>query len=181
MYSDIMILRGLLTAPKHGYEIKKYMERLTGGLLNNNTLYPALRRFEQRGEIEKIAEEVAPGRPPRTVYRITGKGRERLLALLRTADPQVLVKDEEFQVRVGLFDLLPVADRRRIVEVRRERVEHELALQEELAAAAGHAPWGERVLAFTVERLRLELLWLTELEAVLEEAVPEETVPEETE
>lgn len=59
MYSDIVILRGLLNTPKHGYEIKKYIERVTGGLLNNNTLYPALRRFEQRGEIEKVAEEVA--------------------------------------------------------------------------------------------------------------------------
>lgn len=169
MYSDIVILRGLLTAPKHGYEIKKYIERATGGLLNNNTLYPALRRFEQRGEIEKVAEEVAAGRPPRTVYRMTGKGHERLLELLRTADSALLAKDEEFQVRVGLFDLIPQADRRRIVDIRRECVEHSLAAQEELAAAAGHAPWGLRILRFNIERHRLELAWLDELAAALEE------------
>ncbi|TQS26405.1 helix-turn-helix transcriptional regulator [Microbispora sp. KK1-11] len=176
VYSDIVILRGLLNTPKHGYEIKKYIERVTGGLLNNNTLYPALRRFEQRGEIEKVAEEVAPGRPPRTIYRITDKGRERLRALLRTADPMLLMKDEEFQVRVGLFDLLPAPDRRRIIEVRRECVEHSLAAQEELAAAAGHEPWGLRVLRFNIERHRLELAWLDELEAALPEPAPGESL-----
>ncbi|WP_432930626.1 PadR family transcriptional regulator [Microbispora sp. CA-135349] len=174
MYSDIVILRGLLNAPKHGYEVKKYIERATGGLLNNNTLYPALRRFEQRGEIEKVAEEVAPGRPPRTVYRITDKGRARLLALLRTADPMLLAKDEEFQVRVGLFDLLPASDRRRIIEARRECVEHSLAAQEELAAAAGHEPWGLRVLRFNLEGHRLELAWLDELQAALAESAPQD-------
>ncbi len=47
--------------------------------------------------------------------------------------------------------------RRRITGVRRKCVEHSLAAQEELAAAAGHEPWGLRVLRFNIERHRLEL------------------------
>ncbi|MEW9552791.1 PadR family transcriptional regulator [Nonomuraea sp. NPDC050783] len=167
MYSDIVILRSLLSEPKHGYDIKKYVERATGGLLNNNTLYPRLRRFEQRGEIEKVAEETSPGRPPRTVYRITGEGRARLLALLRDVDPASLAKEEEFQVRVGHFDLMEDADRRRIIEARRAFLEHSLAAQEELAAGAGHHPWGLRVLRLNIDKHRLELAWLAELETAV--------------
>ncbi|MGI5160698.1 hypothetical protein [Microbispora sp. CA-102843] len=85
------------------------------------------------------------------------------------------MKDEEFQVRVGLFDLLPAPDRRRI-EVRRECVEHSLAAQEELAAAAGHEPWGLRVLRFNIERHRLELAWLDELEAAPPEPASRESL-----
>ncbi|MEW9527989.1 helix-turn-helix transcriptional regulator [Microbispora sp. NPDC049125] len=169
MYSDIVILRGLLQGPRHGYEIKKYIARIDGGLLNNNTLYPALRRFEQRGEVEKVAEEVSPGRPPRKVYRLTAQGRARLLSLLAVADPLVLMKEEEFQVRVGLFDLVEPEVRRRIVEARRDCVEHSLALQEELLPGSQAHPWGMRVLRFNIERHRLELAWLDELEAALEE------------
>jgi DNA-binding PadR family transcriptional regulator len=170
VYSDIVILRGLLQEPKHGYEIKKYIERATGGFLNNNTLYPALRKFEQRGEIEKVAQETSPGRPPRNVYEITDRGRARLLALLRNTDPMVLIKDEEFQVRVGLFDLIDdVAVKRRIIEVRRESVEHSLGFQEELTASSGHHAWGLRILHFNIEKYRLELSWLDQLAAALEE------------
>ncbi|MFC4121915.1 helix-turn-helix transcriptional regulator [Nonomuraea zeae] len=169
MYSDIVILRGLLRGPKHGYEIKKLVERITGGFLNNNTLYPALRRFEQRGEIEKVAEETTPGRPPRTVYRLTGRGRDRLRELLHNADPAVLVKDEEFQVRVGMFDLMDPEMRLRVIQARRASVEHSLASQEELVASSEQHPWGLRVLRFNIDRQRLELAWLDELATALEE------------
>jgi DNA-binding PadR family transcriptional regulator len=163
-----VILRGLLREPRHGYEIKKFIEQFTGGFLNNNTLYPALRRFEQRGEIEKVAEESSPGRPPRNVYRITDQGRARLRELLCRFDEATLAKEEEFQVRVGMFELIDdPAVRRRIVEVRREVVEHSLGLQEELAKISQGHPWGASILRFNIERGRLELAWLDELAAAL--------------
>lgn len=54
-YVDILILRNLVARPAHGYEIKKGVERVLGGAfaINNNVLYPALRRFEEIGAIEK--------------------------------------------------------------------------------------------------------------------------------
>ncbi|MBO3747980.1 PadR family transcriptional regulator [Streptosporangiaceae bacterium NEAU-GS5] len=170
MYSDIVILRGLLQGPRHGYDIKKYVERVTGGLLNNNTLYPALRKFEQRGEIRKVAEETAPGRPARTVYQITERGRNRFRALLEMADPLVLAKQEEFQVRVGHFDLMSPATRMRILEVRRDHLENALAVQEELASFSDRHPWGSRIVGFNGAQIRAELSWLDELAGPAKEA-----------
>jgi DNA-binding PadR family transcriptional regulator len=75
-YVDILILQNLIARPAHGYEIKKSVERIMGGAfaVNNNVLYPALRRLEEMGAVEK---EVArqEGKPGRHVYRATEQGR----------------------------------------------------------------------------------------------------------
>ena len=47
MYFDILMLRVLADQERHGYEIKKQVERILGGRsINNNVLYPALRKYE---------------------------------------------------------------------------------------------------------------------------------------
>ena len=91
MYFDILTLRVLAEGPRHGYEIKKSVERILGGRsINNNVLYPALRRFEEQGAIERVAAEADPGRPPRNVYRLTDTGHDLLQAMIRDADPALL-------------------------------------------------------------------------------------------
>jgi len=58
VYFDILMLRVLADEPQHGYEIKKRVERILGGRsINNNVLYPALRRFGEQGAIERVAAE----------------------------------------------------------------------------------------------------------------------------
>ncbi len=55
MHSEIVILAMLRQGPRHGYEIKKDIERALGGTvpLNNKTLYLALKRFEERGAVTR--------------------------------------------------------------------------------------------------------------------------------
>ena len=69
-YVDILILQNLIARPAHGYEIKKSVERIMGGAfaVNNNVLYPALRRFEEMGAVERevVHQE---GKPDRHVYQ----------------------------------------------------------------------------------------------------------------
>lgn len=80
MYVDILLLAELTTGPKHGYEIKKNVQNRLGENfeLNHNTLYPALRRFENMGAITKeIHKQV--GKPNRNMYDITETGEEIFL------------------------------------------------------------------------------------------------------
>ena len=50
------MLRVLADQERHGYEIKKQVERILGGRsINNNVLYPALRKYEDQGAIERAA------------------------------------------------------------------------------------------------------------------------------
>ena len=54
-YIEILILRRLRAGPAHGYELRKRVEQTTGVVLHNNSLYPALRRFEEAGALGSLA------------------------------------------------------------------------------------------------------------------------------
>ncbi len=66
MYSEILILAMLRPGPRHGYEIKKDIDRALGGMvtLNNKTLYLALKHFEELGAVTRqvIPQEGKPNR-----------------------------------------------------------------------------------------------------------------------
>src|SRR5499427_9780762 len=139
------MLRVLADEPQHGYEIKKRVERILGGRsINNNVLYPALRRFGEQGAIERIAAEADPGRPPRNVYRLTDTGHDLLQAMIRDADPALLADDNEFQVRVAFFADLDADDRLQIITARRQIVEDQLANLAALRPETEAYPWGLR-------------------------------------
>jgi DNA-binding PadR family transcriptional regulator len=158
------MLRVLADDDRHGYEIKKRVERILGGRsINNNVLYPALRRFEEQGAIERIAAEAEPGRPPRNVYRLTDTGHDLLQAMIRDADPAMLADENEFQTRVAFFADLDAEDRLRIIGVRRALIEQNLAHLTGLRPDAEGTPWGLRVMDFTTDRMRHELAWLDSL------------------
>jgi DNA-binding PadR family transcriptional regulator len=166
VYSDILMLRVLADHDQHGYEIKKRVERILGGRsINNNVLYPALRRFEEQGAIERVAAEAEPGRPPRNVYRLTDTGHDLLQAMIRDADPALLADENEFQTRVAFFADLGTEDRLRIIGVRRTILEETLAHLTSLRPDAQGTPWGLRVMDFSAGRLRHELAWLQDLAA----------------
>jgi DNA-binding PadR family transcriptional regulator len=164
VYFDILMLRVLADGERHGYEIKKTVERILGGRsINNNVLYPALRRFEEQGAIRRVAAQADPGRPPRNVYRLTDTGHDLLQAMIRDADPALLADDNEFQTRVAFFGDLDPDDRLKILEGRRQIVADHLASLAGLRPDAEPDPWGLRVMDFTVERYRQELTWLDAL------------------
>src|SRR5262249_57554848 len=116
MYFDILMLRVLADGERHGYEIKKRVERILGGRsINNNVLYPALRRFEEQGAIRRVAAQADPGRPPRNVYRLTDTGHDLLQAMIRDADPALLSHDNEVHTPGAFFGDLDRPDPQQIL------------------------------------------------------------------
>src|SRR6201985_3227283 len=101
-YIEILILRRLRSGPAHGYELRKRVEETTGFVLHNNSLYPALRRFEEAGAVTKAAEPQA-GRPPRLVYTLTEVGRELLHDMLAELSAEQAGDETEFLARLGQF------------------------------------------------------------------------------
>jgi len=158
------MLRVLADQERHGYEIKKQVERILGGRsINNNVLYPALRKYQDQGVIERVAAVADPGRPPRNVYRLTDTGHDLLQAMIRDTDPAVLGDDNEFQTRVAFFADLDAGERLRILAARREILEARIAHMESLRPDAQAEPWGLCVMDFGIGRYRNELAWLDEL------------------
>lgn len=76
---DLMILRTLLTGPRHGHAIARHIQRTTEDLLQVETgsLYPALYRLEASGWVAASWERSEKGKRAR-YYRITATGRKQL-------------------------------------------------------------------------------------------------------
>ena len=78
--TEMLILSLVEARARHGYEIGKLIESLSGGRLTFAlpTLYPTLLRLENRGLIKGRWVE-KPGERERCFYRLTPDGRRALL------------------------------------------------------------------------------------------------------
>lgn len=169
MYTDILILANLASRPQHGYEIKKSVEQVVGGEmnLNNGALYPALRRFEQMGAIEREIER-QQGKPDRHIYHLTTLGEEILHDLLCEFPPEVARHRSEFFVRVSFLDLLDAPERLTILDARRAFLLGALAQQERIRAKVSveglpFPDYAQQALGFQEGQTRAELAWVESL------------------
>jgi PadR family transcriptional regulator, regulatory protein PadR len=78
---DVLILRTLMGAPKHGHAIAKHIQHTSQDLLQVETgsLYPALHRLEAKGWVAASWELSDKGKRAR-YYRLTPAGRKQLAA-----------------------------------------------------------------------------------------------------
>ena len=171
MYSEILILAMLQQGPRHGYEIKKDIDRALGGMvsLNNKTLYLVLKRFEEMGAVTR---QVIPqeGKPNRHLYELTERGIELLQASLRDFPASQAANEAEFFTRVAFFDYLEVPERVAILTKRLAYLEgclSYLQTMQHMADAQDCAPsmgismsHARRVLAFHTRRIRDEYEWV---------------------
>jgi DNA-binding PadR family transcriptional regulator len=163
-YIEILILRRLRSGPAHGYELRKRVEQTTGVVLHNNSLYPALKRFEEAGAVTKTAQP-QDGRPPRLVYALTEVGEELLHDMLADFPPEQAAEDGEFLARLGQFSLLNPAERAVVLAARARAVRAQLAhltVMRDLAIEHGER-WGELATAELIRRHEQELAWLAGL------------------
>ncbi|MBO0683579.1 MAG: helix-turn-helix transcriptional regulator [Candidatus Dormibacteraeota bacterium] len=163
---EILILGHLVSGPAHGYEIKQRVGRSIGNqqMLNNNVLYPALRRFEEMGA---VTSELVPqrGSPPRRVYHLTESGLDVLRAMLEDFPPEGSQDlTAEFNVRVGYFHLLDPEARLRILRIRAEAVRRLIDyLRESVGGPPDEFSYAPRLVAFLVEQAEVELRFIEQL------------------
>jgi DNA-binding PadR family transcriptional regulator len=178
-YIEILILRRLRAGPAHGYELRKRVEQTTGIVLHNNSLYPALRRFEEAGAVTKTAQP-QEGRPPRLVYTLTAVGHDLLHDMLADLPPDQAADPAEFMARLGQFSLISYPERAVVLAARtravRDQLAH-LATMRDLAAASGER-WGAVATRELIRRHRQELAWLADLADLAAEPEPEPAAPE---
>ncbi len=166
MYADILILAQLLEGPRHGYELRQAVGHKLGGscLLNNNQLYPMLRRFEKDGAGTSTTQTQA-GRPDRRVYTLTAHGRDSLQFRVGDFTEAIARDDREFLIRVHLFHLLEPDTRLRILALRRgvleARLQRFVARSEK--ADAKKYPYLVQASQFLKARTQLELDWIEKL------------------
>jgi DNA-binding PadR family transcriptional regulator len=161
-YVDILILRHLYRRPVHGYELRKQVEASTGFVLHNNSLYPALKRFEEGGAVVKTLQP-QEGRPPRHVYELTDVGRELLHDMLAELPAEMAGDDIEFLSRLGQFSLLEPAERQAVLDARDKAVQARLDRLRGLLERARNDDWGALVTEEMIRRGEQERAWLAGL------------------
>lgn len=167
-YIDLLILTRLAQGQAHGYEINKHVRRVLGSSLNGNLLYPALRRFEEHGLIDPVGEQLGDGPRQRKVYELTDEGRTHLQATLESGDPALATHNEEFRTRVAFFHLVPPVVRRQLLAARRDHLRRERAHLTMMRADSTGLYWATRVVDFQISGLDSELVWISQLEEVVE-------------
>lgn len=185
MYLEILILAELAVEPTHGYELKKRIDRTLGGRvqMNNNTLYPTLRRFAADGAVV-TREQRRAGRPPRQVHALTDAGWTRLHRLLTEFGPELAGNDEEFLTRVAFFWLLDNDERGRVLDARADALAQRDAHLRDMEQRTDEVTrtdtidrrdrvWPFEVLRFQLEQVAAEQRWIRELTALRSEAVPD--------
>ncbi len=157
---DLVILSSLLSGPKHGYEIKKVAGTVLGEAeLHNNQVYPSLHRFERSGWVVRKKASGQRGQT-RFMYRLTPRGRAEMVRWL-TRYPDHLRADEEFYLRVGLFQILPAEAHKQILDTRERQLGSEAAHFQRIRMDFSPPPFlGGEILRFLERRARAELDWI---------------------
>ena len=167
MFIDILVLGHLASRPAHGYEIKQRVSRSIGETipLNNNVLYPELRRLDDMGAVE--SELVQQGAsPPRRIYRLTDHGLDVLRAIVEDFPAESALNDREFNTRLAYFDLIDRDARIQILRTRVMAVRQLLShLRDSVAEALDHGRrrYAPRLVEFLISQRESELRFLEDL------------------
>ncbi|MBA3278509.1 MAG: PadR family transcriptional regulator [Geodermatophilaceae bacterium] len=174
---EFAILGLLHDRPMHGYELRKELSTVCGGLraFSYGSLYPALRRMKESGLIAVddtvAASRLLPadasaftGKRGKVVYKLTAEGKERFADWVAETGPDAY-DDERFGVHLAFFSYTACDVRLRILEGRRRRVEEQ---QEGLTTALARTR--ERLDRYTLvlhqhglDSVNREVRWLSEL------------------
>ena len=117
---DMAILGLLKERPMHGYELKKRLSYMLGHFwtVSYGSLYPALKRLERAGDIER-AYSVREKTRHRNVYRVTRAGENDFIKLLGdTVTDNSFADDEKFDLRMAFFQYLEPETRLKLLEKR---------------------------------------------------------------
>jgi DNA-binding PadR family transcriptional regulator len=165
---DFAVLGLLHESPLHGYELRKRLNASLGSLraFSYGSLYPCLRRLQQRGLIAADDSDAAARLAGRSkvVYNLTADGKETFTEALGEGGPAAW-EDDSFGVHMRFFAQTDAATRLRILEGRRSRVE-----ERREGLRAGLARTRERLDSYTLklqehglDSAEREVRWLNEL------------------
>ncbi len=166
---ELAILGFLCEQPLHGYDLKRRVAQLTGHVrpIADGTLYPAIKRLERAGWLERHTE---PGSraAPRHVLSLTPAGRAELLRRLRDAGEtdgtDISNENRWFTVLAFLRHLADAGDQAAVLRRRQAFLEQPSSFFYEgaqpLTAEQAGDPFRAGILTIARATSEAELRWL---------------------
>lgn len=163
---ELAALGLLQREPLHGYRLKQQLERFMSGCISVNygTIYPLLKRLEERGEIETMAEEAGQSGPSRKIYEITAKGRDRWKQEMMAHPHESWVNARSrFVIKFFFFSHLQPAERLKLLEHR--LMICRLRLEAKETDSMPVDPYEAAVRQRSIRVLLAEIEWIVEQQA----------------
>lgn len=155
------ILLGLLSrGPQYGYQIKKTLQQeqfVEWATVPVASLYHQLTKMADEDLIERVGVEAVDGRPARTSYGITEKGRQALSEALAAAWLDVERARSPQDVATLFLDTLPEEAILALLRQRLDHLDHELDRIQQVASARGAEPGARPSVAAVYAHFRLQL------------------------
>lgn len=169
---EVLILAQLMQGPKHGYEIKKNIIFVMSNskIINNNTLYPKLKQFEERGLVNSKLE-LQERRPNRYVYSITSLGQETFHRSLTNFTMETIKSDDEWSIRLAYYELLDNETRQRLLDYREAYMMEKKKHLEDLSSVVGDGKtqiYSQELYSYTQGMLDREIELIQGMERKLE-------------
>lgn len=174
MIVRLVILGLLRERPLYGYEIKQIIEEHMNDWTSIafGSIYFALDKLADEKFVEKVQIEHTGKRPSRSVYQITGAGRDEFLRLLRAEWQQV--ERQYFSIDICLFFLetIPLAEVKNYLKTRqtalRSMLEHLQNHRSEQLAIPEVPRLAIAIFDHSFVHAQTELNWVTDLLQKLE-------------
>lgn len=170
---ELAILGFLYDAPLHGYELRKRISALTGHVkpVAESTLYPAIKRLEKAGLLERATEPGAVA-APRHVLTLTDAGRDDLRRRLAEPAPRDITDENRWFTLLAFLRHLDDAPAQAAVLRRRLTFLEEPASffyegDRPLRAEELDDPFRRGILTIARATSRAELTWLRDTLASL--------------
>jgi DNA-binding PadR family transcriptional regulator len=175
-----MMILGLVQwmQPVHGYDVRRELLSWSADKWANvqpGSIYHALRKLSEEGLLREVSTEQVGGRPARTSYEITDKGKAEFQSLLRNAWWNLAPTPDPF---MAAFSFLPALPREEAASALRNRAVQLRAGVQQLEAAMA-AEWADQKPVYVnwmwelgIARAEAEIAWLERVAKRVEQGEP---------
>lgn len=164
--NDLLLLALLLGEPKYGYQLKREAGWMLGQeALHSNIVYPMLRRFLEQ---KWVTRKATPGERGQTrqQYALTADGRRHLLERTAEFGPREAGSEQQFHLRVGLFDAMAPATRESILSARESYLQHRDRRLASLQHNMELGKFGTEIVRHLRKKVEMDSLWLRRLRRI---------------
>ena len=115
--AEFVLLGAIMSGPRHGYEILRFLEKGLGPTWHVGTsqLYALLKKLEGRGLVNSHVAAQAT-RPSRRVFSLTSEGKAFFMEWLHTPTAHVRDLRVEFLAKIFFFKTLSIQGGERLVQ-----------------------------------------------------------------
>ncbi len=169
MSTRLAILGLLLNKPIHGYELKRIIEENMGDWTNIafGSIYFALNKLNEEGLVEQISQEKVGNRPSRSIYKVTEKGKNEFLTLLREIWQKYEREFYSLDIALAFSNYISVREIKGYIQNRIDKIEDILKYienhKQEQLVKKEVPKMAKAVFSHSEHHLKAELDWLKEV------------------